>query len=419
MSSVIVVGGGASGMAASYAALSVGHKVILLEKNEKLGKKVYITGKGRCNVTNAEPKSSFFENILTNPKFFYHAFHEFSNEDLMNLMEEAGCHLKIERGKRVFPVSDHASDIIKVWEKLLKKSGCEFHFNSEVTKLSVSENRIQGVYAKENGRNAFYSCDALILATGGLSYPLTGSTGFGHRVLKDMGFTMTETYPSLVSLHTKEQWVSDMAGLTLKNVSISLWDNDKKIYTDTGELLFTHEGLSGPIILSASAHVTEILAKRPLKLNLDLKPALTDAVLDQRMLREFSENQNKNISNVMANLIPRSLISKILELSSVDPDIPCHSISRTNRLQIVKTLKHLVFTIQETGPIEEAIVTKGGLSVKEISAKTYRTHKIPNLYVVGELLDLDGKTGGFNLQIAWSTGITAGRNISESSEVTK
>ena len=403
---VIVIGGGAAGMMAAYRAGSLGHEVLLLEKNEKLGKKIYITGKGRCNVTNAADADVIFKNINKNPKFMYSSFYNFDNNMLMSLIEENGCPLKVERGDRVFPVSDHASDIIKAMSTALKKAGVKVMLNSTVKALLKADDMVTGVLLTDGTE---LKADKVIVATGGLSYPTTGSTGDGYRFAKSMGHTVTDLKPSLIPLVTGETWVPRLQGLSLKNVELSLVSDGKTVYKDLGEMLFTHFGISGPLVLSASAYyVTESEKNRNVEAVLDLKPGLTAEMLDKRLLRDFEEAKNKQFKNSLDALLPQKLIPVIVELSGIDPYKQVNEVSREERKTLVNLIKSLKMTVVGTSKIEEAIITRGGVNVKEINASTLESKLVKNLYFAGEVLDVDAMTGGFNLQIAWSTGYLAG-----------
>ncbi len=414
MKRILVVGGGASGMASAYAASAAGHEVTLLEKNEKLGKKVFITGKGRCNVTNDADTETFFNAVVRNPRFLYSAFHAFSNQDLKAFLEREGCPLKTERGQRVFPVSDHASDVIRAWERALRREGVQVLLNTEVTRLSVSGDAVSGVHARtKGGEERFYGADTVILATGGISYPATGSTGDGFRFAKTLGLSVTDPLPSLVPFETKESWPKALSGLTLKNVAVKCFrENEKKpLYEDFGELLFTNFGVSGPVILSASTVLTEPLSKgERILMTIDLKPALSAETLDERLLRDLNAAINQKARHVFRGLLPASLLETVFSLAGIDPDKPGNTFSKAERAALVHILKALPLTVEKTRGAEEAVVTRGGIDVKEIDPKTMRVRKYQNLYAAGELIDVDAKTGGFNLQIAWSTGILAGRN---------
>lgn len=407
---MIVVGGGAAGMMAAVAATENGHNVVLIEKNEKLGKKIYITGKGRCNVTNACDVETLFQNVVTNPKFLYSAFYGFDNAMLMHALEQVGCKLKIERGERVFPVSDHASDVIYAMERWMKQNNVEVRLNTAVKDLEVSDDlHITGVVLS-NGKTE--KADAVVLATGGLSYPTTGSDGMGHKIAEKYGHSIKNCVPALVPLCVEEDWCKELQGLSLKNVEVTMMEGKKNLYHGFGEMLFTHFGVSGPLILSASSYYGKRKGKDPVKLTIDLKPALTIEQLDKRVLRDFEEGMNKQFKNILSNLLPSKMIPIIIKLSEIDPDKKVNLISKEERLQLIQLLKHLELTVSGTRGFLEAIITQGGVSVKNINPSTMESKLINGLYLVGELVDLDALTGGFNLQIAWSTGHLAGYSIS-------
>lgn len=406
MSEIIIIGGGAAGMMAAVFAAKNGNHVEVFEKNEKLGKKLYITGKGRCNLTNACETEELFNAVCRNPKFLYSAFYSFTSQDVMDFFEkEAGIPLKTERGNRVFPRSDHSSDIIRGLQNLMKKYGVTVHLNTEVESLIASEERVRGIRIKEGKKEIL--CDQIIVATGGLSYPSTGSTGDGYRFAKSCGMKVSPCSPSLVPLVTKEDYIPQMQGLSLKNVSLTIFRGNKKVYQDFGEMMFTHYGVTGPMILSASAYIGDQTEKGELKAELDLKPALSPEQLDQRLLREFEGNKNKQLKNVIGVLFPASLTPVFLELCGSSPDKKIHDISREERSRFIHLMKHFPFTITGRGEFKEAIITRGGVSVKEVNPHTMESRKVQGLYFIGEVLDLDAVTGGFNLQIAWSTAYLA------------
>ena len=409
MNKVIIVGGGAAGMLASIIAAKNGCAVTLFEKNEKLGKKVYITGKGRCNVTNNCDPEELLQAVMSNPKFLYSAFYSFTSQDMMQLLEDAGVSLKTERGNRVFPVSDHSSDIIHGLEQLMKKYGVQIHLRSEVKNLLTENGIVTGIQLTDN---KVYTADAVIVATGGLSYPTTGSTGDGYRFAVETGHTVTECMPSLVPLTTKEAYIPLMKGLSLRNVELTIKRGKKTVYQDFGEMMFTHFGITGPLILSASAKIGKFLQKgEELSAYLDLKPALSHEQLDDRILREFSSAQNKQFKNVIGVLFPSSLTPVIIGLGPIPEDKVIHDISREERLAFGSLIKAFPFTITGLGGFSEAVITRGGVSVREIQPGTMESKKIKNLYFIGEVLDLDAVTGGYNLQIAWSTAYLAATDV--------
>ncbi len=426
MSKVIVIGGGPAGMMAALAAAEVGHEVLLLEKNEKLGKKLYITGKGRCNITNSSDMENLFASVMTNSKFLYSAFYAYDNQSVMDFFENQGLALKNERGNRVFPVSDHSSDVISALQRALKKAGVDVHLYTEVERLIYEEREnvealdkkeahqiIKGVQLKTgmvDGKKTVYA-DAVVIATGGFSYQATGSTGDGYAFAKDVGHTVTEIIPSLVPFNTKEAYVKEMQGLALKNVTVRIFDGKKKLYEDFGEMLFTHFGVSGPLLLSASAMIAPKYTAKELQMEIDLKPALAEEQLDKRILKDFEEAKNKQFKNSIGKLFPTKMIPVILELSEIDPDKKVNEITKEERAAFVKLIKAFPLTLNGLRDFKEAIITKGGVKVNEVNPSTMESKKVKNLYFCGEVLDLDALTGGYNLQIAWSTGHLAGISI--------
>ncbi len=404
MSRVAVIGGGPAGMLAAAEAAKAGHAVCLYEKNEKLGKKLFITGKGRCNLTNDAAMDEFFANIPRNPKFLYSALYGFTNADIVSLINGEGVLTKVERGGRVFPESDHSSDVIKALTAYLKKSGAEVLLNRAVTEICRDPEGFS-VITKE-GAQAF---DAVILCTGGASYPLTGSTGDGYAFAKAMGHTLTEIKPSLIPLATVEAWPKELMGLSLRNVMLRAYKGGKLVFEELGEMLFTHFGVSGPLVLSASSHMAD--APQGAELKIDLKPGLDEETLDKRILRDFEKNGRKQFQNALGELLPAKLIPITVALSGIAPHTTVSEITRAQRLNFVKLLKGLTLHVEEALPVEYAIVTRGGVSVKEVNASTLESKLVKNLYFAGELLDVDAYTGGFNLQIAYSTGALAGRSI--------
>lgn len=407
MSKVLVVGGGAAGMFAAIFAAYNGNEVHIFEKNEKLGKKLFITGKGRCNITNASDMETLFASVVTNSKFLYSSFYGYTNLDVIEFFERIGVRTKIERGNRVFPVSDHSSDVIVGLTRELQQLGVEIHLHTAVKRI-VGNERFEYLELQNGTR---VEGDACIVATGGFSYQTTGSTGDGYRFAKELGHQVTEILPALVPLTIKEWYAKELQGLSLRNVKASVYDDKKKLYDDFGEMLFTHYGVSGPLMLSASSYIGKKLKEKELKLVIDLKPALTTEQLDQRVLRDFEENMNKSFKNAIGKLFPTKLIPIMLELSGIDPDKKVNLISKEERQQFVSLIKNFTMTITGLRDFNEAIITKGGIKVKEINPSTMESKLVQGLYFVGEVLDLDALTGGFNLQIAWSTGYAAGNSI--------
>ena len=413
MSHVIVVGGGAAGMFAAIAAAKNGHQVTLYEKNEKLGKKIFITGKGRCNITNAADMEELFDAVVTNSKFLYSSFYGYTNQNVIDFFEDAGVPVKIERGNRVFPISDHSSDVIRALEREMKKVGVKVWLNTEVKSVEAEKGKFNKVVLKDTTTQA---ADACIVATGGLSYRSTGSTGDGFRFAENVGHKVTQCFPSLVPMETKEPWICELQGLSLRNVEAKILDGKKELYKDFGEMLFTHFGVSGPLIISASSYVGKKFMdkngqKKELTLEIDLKPALTEEQLDQRVLRDFEENHNRQFKNAITKLFPTKLIPVMLELGGIDPEKKVNSIEKEERKQFVHLIKHFRMTLTGLRGYLEAIITKGGVNVKEIDPGTMESKLVKGLYCAGEVLDLDALTGGFNLQIAWSTGYAAGNAI--------
>ena len=409
MSKVIIVGGGAAGMMAAYTAGMCGHEVTLLEKNEKLGKKIYITGKGRCNFTNACDETDFFKNVVSNPKFLFSALYTFNSDAMIDFVEMHGTKTKVERGNRAFPESDHASDITKALKNALDEFGVKILLNTEVSTILTDGDSVYGVSLKDKTQ---LNADHVVVCTGGLSYQTTGSTGDGLRWAKKIGLNVTETRPALVPLNVKEDYVMSMQGLSLKNVNLSIYNGKKKLYDNFGEMLFTHFGISGPLVLSASSLIGKTLQKEgKLEAFIDLKPALSIDELDARILRDFNENMNKHLSSVLRGLLPASMVPVFIELLNIDDSRQINSITKEERYEILRLLKHFPFTIVGLRDYKEAIVTQGGVSVKDIDPSTMKCKNINGLSFAGEVLDLDAFTGGFNLQIAWSTGYLAGISI--------
>lgn len=399
MSKVMIIGGGAAGMMAAIAAAYNGNDVTLFEKNEKLGKKIFITGKGRCNVTNASDIENHFKNIINNSKFLYSAYSTFDSEAVMNLIESAGIKLKIE--------SDKSSDIIYALNKLMKDAGVKIRLNTEVKSVEKNDNKIK----IELNNKKYEIADKCIIATGGLSYKTTGSTGDGYKFAKKFGHTIIETHPSLVPFNITEGYCRELQGLALKNVKVSVYNNDKMYFSDQGEMLFTHFGVSGPLILSASCYIADKINPQNCEIVIDLKPALDNDTLDKRILKDFKENINRNLNNSLDKLLPKKLIPIIIDNANIDPYKKVHEITKEERERLVKAVKEMTLHVNGLRDYNEAIITKGGISVNEINPKTMESKKEPGIYFVGEVLDLDAMTGGYNLQIAWSTGYLAGNSI--------
>ena len=402
MSHVIVVGGGAAGMFAAIAAAKNGHQVTLYEKNEKLGKEIFITGKGRCNITNAADMEELFDAVVTNSKFLYSSFYGYTNQNVIDFFEDAGVPVKIERG-----------NVIRALEREMKKVGVKVCLNTEVKSVEAEKGKFNKVVLKDTTTQ---TADACIVATGGLSYRSTGSTGDGFRFAENVGHKVTQCFPSLVPMETKEPWICELQGLSLRNVEAKILDGKKELYKDFGEMLFTHFGVSGPLIISASSYVGKKFMdkngqKKELTLEIDLKPALTEEQLDQRVLRDFEENHNRQFKNAITKLFPTKLIPVMLELGGIDPEKKVNSIEKEERKQFVHLIKHFRMTLTGLRDYPEAIITKGGVNVKEIDPGTMESKLVKGLYFAGEVLDLDALTGGFNLQIAWSTGYAAGNAI--------
>ncbi|MDO4326481.1 MAG: NAD(P)/FAD-dependent oxidoreductase [bacterium] len=409
MSKIAVIGGGAAGMMAAAAAAKNGHAVTIYEKNEKLGKKLYITGKGRCNVTNACDVEELFLHVVTNRKFLYSAFYGFTNQDVMELLEKVGCPLKVERGNRVFPCSDKSSDVIKALSGILRGQNVEIALREGVKSLWVEDGTLRGIVLERNSVKV--PADAVIVATGGLSYPTTGSTGDGYEMAKHIGHTVTALSPALVPFETKEEDARELQGLALKNIQATVFDGKKELYSEFGEMLFTHFGVSGPVLLSASSYVAKKITAHPLQLVIDLKPALSEKQLDARLLREFDEAKNKQFKNSLNHLYPARLIPVIIARSGISPEKKVNELTHEERMALIGVTKGLTFTLTGLRGYQEAIITQGGISVKEINPSTMESKKLSGLYFAGEVLDLDAVTGGFNLQIAWSTGWLAGSSV--------
>ena len=410
MSSVIVIGGGPAGMMAAISAAECGARVSLLEKNEKLGKKLFITGKGRCNLTNAADIEEFFRAVISNPKFLYSAFYSFTNEQTIAFFESLGLKTKVERGGRVFPQSDHSSDVISALSRELSRRKADVLLHTEVKELIIEEGRAAGVLLS-SGKKLY--ADAVIVASGGISYPSTGSTGDGYRFAESCGHRVTELSPALVPMEVKEWYAKELMELSLRNIQILITEGKKKLYEECGEMLCTHYGVTGPVILSASSVVGNRLKQKELTLHIDLKPALSEEQLDKRVLREFEANHNRQFKNAVDSLFPAKLKPVMVELSEIPEDKKVHEITKEERLRFVRLIKDFTMTLTNLRGYNEAIITKGGVSVKEVDPGTMESKKVSSLYFAGEVLDLDAVTGGYNLQIAWSTGYLAGMSAAE------
>ncbi|HIV95973.1 MAG TPA: NAD(P)/FAD-dependent oxidoreductase [Candidatus Agathobaculum stercoravium] len=406
---IIVIGGGAAGLMAAGTAAESGARVTLFETNEKVGRKLFITGKGRCNVCNDCDAQGVLQNVPVNPRFLYSALGCFSPADVMDFFEGHGVPLKTERGNRVFPVSDKSADIIDALFTWVKRSGVTI-VHETVESLVLQDGKVAGVHAR--GRD--YPADRVIAATGGASYPQTGSTGDGYRFAKAAGHTVVPPNPSLVPLVTPGG-CEELMGLSLRNVQVTVFENNKKIWSDFGEMLFTHFGLSGPLILSASAHMRHFGSKG-YHIEIDLKPALDEKTLDRRLLGDFDKHKNSDFINALGDLLPRKIIPAVVRMSEIDPRAKVNGITKAQRAALLHTLKHFLVVVSGKRPIAEAIITSGGVSVKEVSPKTMESKKVKGLYFAGEVLDVDAYTGGFNLQIAWSTGRLAGLSAAQQEE---
>ena len=415
MHRVIVIGGGAAGLMASYSA-SLTCPVILLEKNEKLGKKIYITGKGRCNCTNACSMDDYTSHYVSNPRFTYSMFRSFTNQDLIDFLEANGTKTKVERGNRVFPLTDHASSVTKAFSNALKKNDVDIRLNNEVSDIlflpledEKYKMKIDGVRLM-NGEEL--KCDSLVLATGGLSYPLTGSTGDGYRFAEECGHKITRLRPSLVPFILEED-VASLEGLSLRNVELCIKYKKSKTYRERGEMVFNHDGISGPLVLSASAVLNKFLDEGPLSGYIDLKPALSDEVLDKRLVREIEQKHNQDMKNVLSSLLPAKMIPEFIRRLGIDPSMKAHDFTKEQRRKTLFLLKHFSFTIKGYGSYNQAVITQGGVSVKDIDSKTMESKIVKGLFFAGEIIDVDGYTGGFNLQFAFSSGYLAGLNASK------
>ena len=413
MKKIVIIGGGAAGMFAAITAAEKGNEVHLYEKNEKLGKKIYITGKGRCNLTNACDMEKLMDSVCTNRKFLYSAFYGYTNQDVIDFFEKHGMKTKTERGDRVFPLSDKSADVIDTLRNAMKKAGVKVHLNKEVDTILLAgeeDKKATGIRLKGGTE---VNADSILVATGGFSYKSTGSTGDGYRFAEEAGHKVTELSPSLVPFNTREEYGKRMQGLSLKNVTLSVYDGKKCLYEDFGEMMFTHFGITGPLVLTASTAVLKKLRQKELQIRIDLKPALSEEQLDVRLLREFENGHNKQFKNVIGVLYPTKMTPVMIELSGISPDKKVNEITKAERERLIQLTKHFPLTATGLRDYNEAIITRGGVSVKEINPSTMESKLVTGLYFAGEVLDLDAVTGGFNLQIAWSTGYAAGCAMAE------
>ncbi len=405
MKNTVVIGGGPAGMMAAGQAALRGQQVTLIEKKERVGRKLFITGKGRCNVTNASDPEEHISNAMSNPYFLYSSIYGFTPEDTMAFFEGMGVPLKTERGKRVFPVSDKSGDIVKAMEQFVKESGASILYDTAVTDITAEKGRVKAVVCGK--RNI--PCDSVILATGGLSYPATGSTGDGYRLARKLGHSITKCYPSLVPLKVKEKWVESLMGLSLKNIKMSVLLKGKEIYSDMGEMMFAHFGITGPLVLTASRYIDDKTDERPV-IRIDMKPALNEKELDARLLRDIKKYANKDFKNALNDLLPQKLIPIVIMLTGIDESKKANSITKEERARLLKVIKNIELTVTDTAGYNEAVITRGGINVDEIDPSTMESRLVKGLYFAGEIIDVDSLTGGFNLQIAFSTGYIAGTN---------
>ncbi|HIU77395.1 MAG TPA: NAD(P)/FAD-dependent oxidoreductase [Candidatus Pelethocola excrementipullorum] len=410
MAEILIIGGGAAGMAAAVFAAEAGHTVQVFERNDKLGKKLFITGKGRCNFTNACGIEELFANVISNSKFLYSAFYGFTNEDAIGFFERLGVRTKVERGNRAFPASDHSSDIIRSMEQRMRGLGVKIHLNTRVSELLSKEQKVYGILLEDGTK---IPGDRVILATGGCSYPVTGSDGDGYQMAKGLDIPVKTLRPALVPLVVKEDYIPMLQGLSLRNVTLKIQDKKKVLYEEFGEMLFTHFGISGPLVLSASSHVGSKLEKGPLKAFVDLKPALSLEQMDNRLVREFEAGKNKQFKNVIQGLFPSKLVPVMLALSDIPAEKKVNVITKEERQAFAALIKAFPMTILKTRGFGEAIITQGGIDTRSINPSSMETKKVKNLHVIGEVLDLDALTGGFNLQIAWSTAYAAVQGLDE------
>lgn len=403
---IYIIGGGPAGIIAAGIAGSLGKNVTLIEKNEKIGKKLFITGKGRCNITNYSPIENFFDNVMSNKKFLYSSFYSFTNQDILELLNNHGLKIKVERGNRVFPDSNKSSDVIKSFEKFLLSNNVKLKLNTNIKNVAKDGDK----FLLTTSDNKVLNCNKLIITTGGKSYPSTGCTGDGYRFAKKLGHKIIPIKPSLVPIVIQEKSITDLQGLSLRNVSISAFARNKLIYEEFGEMIFTHYGISGPIVIPMSNYLSKYMNDK-ISIFLDLKPALDMEKLDNRLLRDFEMYNNKQIKNALDDLLPQKLIPYIIKLSGIDSDKPINQITREERKKILNNIKNLPMTFESFRPIEEAIITSGGISTKEINSSTMESKLIEGLFFAGEVIDVDALTGGYNLQIAYSTGYLAGINV--------
>lgn len=411
MGKVIVIGGGAAGMMAAIRAAENGNQVTLLEQNEKLGKKLYITGKGRCNITNDCDTEDLLKHVVRNSKFLYSAFYSFDSRQVMEFFEKYGLAIKTERGGRVFPQSDHSSDVIRTLQNVMKQEKIDIQLRTKAADILIEGGDFRKITGVRLADGTKLKAEKVIIATGGCSYQSTGATGDGYRFAESVGHSVEKQQPSLVPFETAESWVKDLQGLSLRNVSVRITHGKKLLFEDFGEMLFTHYGVSGPLLISASSLINDYMEKMPLTMEIDLKPALSEEQLDKRILRDFEENQNRQFKNALSKLFPTKLIPVIIRLSSIDAEEKVNIITREQRMDFIRLIKHFPLTLQRFRGFDEAIITRGGIRIKEVNPSTMESKLVSGLYFAGEVLDLDALTGGFNLQIAWSTGYLAGDSV--------
>ncbi len=411
MSDVIIIGGGAAGMFCGVLAAEEGHRVTIAEHNEKLGKKLFITGKGRCNFTNNCTVEEFIGNVFSNPRFLYSAAYGMTPQDVIECFERWGLHAKTERGRRVFPVSDHSSDVIAAMERRLRKKGVTVLLKTEALEILSEDGAACGVRVRDEKGERILRGDCVVVATGGLSYPSTGSTGDGYRFASETGHSLKETAPSLVPVVCREEYIKEMQGLSLRNVRLTVRSGKKTLFTEQGEMMFTHFGITGPLVLSASAAAGSLIGKKTLETEIDLKPALSEEQMDARLIRLVTENPNKAFHNVLHELYPKKMHDVIPELAGISPDKKLHDLTRGERAELIRVTKHFPLTLTALRGYNEAVITRGGVSVKEIDPGTMESKKMKGLYFIGEVLDLDACTGGYNLQIAWCTAAACARGL--------